>query len=364
MTTKKQKTERKKRKLEHWQVIALYLMIYDVIAVNAAYFLGLWFRFDCTYSAIPGEYLSAYLKFAPWYTVFSVFVFWALRLYNSVWRFASYSELLRICLSTVITFLFQIIGITFVIQRMPMSYYLFGTIIQFCMITGIRFSYRFVLLERTRKQKEEEGPLHHIMLIGAGQAGQIILRDVERAKEPKGKVCCIIDDNPNKWGRYMESVPIVGGRDDILASVKKYKIDQILLAIPSASAAERRDILNICKETKCEMKILPGVYQFVTGEVSLSKMKDVAVEDLLGREPIKVNMDEIFRYISGKTILVTGGGGSGGLGSTFAVFFVSFPNIPDNEVEVIQNHVTEIFIIADMGGLQHFQMQNHFWLRA
>ena len=310
MTTKKQKTERKKRKLEHWQVIALYLMIYDVIAVNAAYFLGLWFRFDCTYSAIPGEYLSAYLKFAPWYTVFSVFVFWALRLYNSVWRFASYSELLRICLSTVITFLFQIIGITFVIQRMPMSYYLFGTIIQFCLITGIRFSYRFILLERTRKQKEEEGPLHHIMLIGAGQAGQIILRDVERAKEPKGKVCCIIDDNPNKWGRYMESVPIVGGRDDILASAKKYKIDQILLAIPSASAAERRDILNICKETKCEMKILPGVYQFVTGEVSLSKMKDVAVEDLLGRDPIKVNMDEIFRYISGKTILVTGGGGS------------------------------------------------------
>ena len=140
MTTKKQKTERKKRKLEHWQVIALYLMIYDVIAVNAAYFLGLWFRFDCTYSAIPGEYLSAYLKFAPWYTVFSVFVFWALRLYNSVWRFASYSELLRICLSTVITFLFQIIGITFVIQRMPMSYYLFGTIIQFCLITGISSS--------------------------------------------------------------------------------------------------------------------------------------------------------------------------------------------------------------------------------
>ncbi|NSF75152.1 polysaccharide biosynthesis protein, partial [Blautia wexlerae] len=170
--------------------------------------------------------------------------------------------------------------------------------------------YRFVLLERTRRQKEEEGPLHRIMLIGAGQAGQIILRDIERAKEPKGKVCCIIDDNPNKWGRYMESVPIVGGRDEILLNAKKYKIDQILLAIPSASAAEKRDILNICKETKCEMKILPGVYQFVTGEVSLSKMKDVAVEDLLGRDPIKVNMDEIFRYISGKTILVTGGGGS------------------------------------------------------
>lgn len=291
-------------------MISLYLVIYDVIAVNAAYFLGLWFRFDCTYSAIPGVYLSAYLKFTPWYTVFSVFVFWILRLYNSMWRFASYSELIRAGISTVITFLFQTVGITLAIQQMPMSYYLFGTIIQFCLIVGIRFSYRFVLLERTRRQKEEEGPLHRIMLIGAGQAGQIILRDIERAKEPKGKVCCIIDDNPNKWGRYMESVPIVGGRDEILVNAKKYKIDQILLAIPSASAAEKRDILNICKETKCEMKILPGVYQFVTGEVSLSKMKDVAVEDLLGRDPIKVNMDEIFRYISGKTILVTGGGGS------------------------------------------------------
>ena len=155
--------------MEHWQVIALYLMIYDVIAVNAAYFLGLWFRFDCTYSAIPGEYLSAYLKFAPWYISILCFVFWALRSITAYGASQATVSLLRICLSTVITFLFQIIGITFVIQRMPMSYYLFGTIIQFCLITGIRFSYRFVLLERTRKQKEEEGPLHHIMLIGAGR---------------------------------------------------------------------------------------------------------------------------------------------------------------------------------------------------
>ena len=192
MTTSNQKAEHKKKGLEHWQVIALYLVIYDVIAVNAAYFLGLWFRFDCTYSAIPGEYLSAYLKFAPWYTAFSILVFWVLRLYNSVWRFASYSELLRVALSTVLTFLFQTIGITVAIRRMPMSYYLFGTIIQFCLIVGIRFSYRFILLERTRRQKEEEGPLHHVMIIGAGQAGQIILRDIERAKEQKAKVCCVI----------------------------------------------------------------------------------------------------------------------------------------------------------------------------
>lgn len=302
---------RPQKRFEHWQIIALYLIIYDIIAVNAAYFLALWFRFDCMYSQIPGDYFSVYLKFAPWYTVFSILIFWALRLYNSVWRFASYSELLRAGAATVITSLLQIAGTRLLFQRMPASYYLFGTIIQFGLIVGVRFSYRFILLERSRREKSEsQGLIHHVMLIGAGAAGQMILKDVERAYETKARVFCIIDDNPNKWGRYIEGVPIVGGREDILVNVEKYKIDQIFLAIPSANAQERRDILNICKETGCEMKILPGIYQLVTGEVSVSKMKDVAVEDLLGREPIKVNMDEIYDYLSGKVILVTGGGGS------------------------------------------------------
>ena len=299
------------RRFEHWQVIALYLIIYDIIAVNAAYFLALWFRFDCTYSRIPEEYFSSYLKFTPWYTIFCILVFWILRLYNSVWRFASYSELMRAVIATAITFVFQVAGMTLAVGRMPSSYYIFGIIIQFVLVVGIRFSYRFILLERSRREKSEgEGMMHRVMLIGAGAAGQMILRDVMRAYETKAKVCCIIDDNPNKWGRYIEGVPIVGGRDDILINAEKYKIDQIFLAIPSASAQERRDILNICKETRCEMKILPGMYQLVNGEVSVNKMKDVAVEDLLGREPIKVNMEEIFQYLSGKTILVTGGGGS------------------------------------------------------
>ena len=299
------------RRFEHWQVIALYLVIYDIIAVNAAHFLALWFRFDCMYSRIPQEYFFSYLKFFPWYTIFCVFIFWALRLYKSVWRFASYSELMRVVIATAITFVFQVAGMTLVVGKMPASYYIFGIIIQFVLVVGIRFSYRFILLERSRREKSEgEGMMHRVMLIGAGAAGQMILRDVMRAYETKAKVCCIIDDTPNKWGRYIEGVPIVGGRDDILINAEKYKIDQIFLAIPSASAQERRDILNICKETRCEMKILPGMYQLVNGEVSVNKMKDVAVEDLLGREPIKVNMEEIFQYLSGKTILVTGGGGS------------------------------------------------------
>nr|WP_288973848.1 nucleoside-diphosphate sugar epimerase/dehydratase [uncultured Blautia sp.] len=305
------KAGKKKKVMEHWQAIALWLMLYDIVAVNAAYIVALWVRFDCRYSLIPDVYLRAFLKFAPWYTVFSIVVYWVLRLYKSVWRFASFSELFRIGAANILTGLFQIIGITLFLKRMPISYYLFGIMLQFVFTVAVRFSYRFILLERNRnKQNEEDAVLHRVMLIGAGAAGQIIIRDLNRASEVKAKVCCIIDDNPNKTGRYIEGIPIVGNRDDILLSADKYKIDQILLAIPSASAEEKRDILNICKETGCELKILPGIYQLVNGEVAISKMKNVAVEDLLGRDPIKVNMEEIFHALQNKAILVTGGGGS------------------------------------------------------
>lgn len=305
------KAGKKRKFMEHWQAIALWLMLYDVVAVNAAFLLALWVRFDCRYSMIPDVYLGAFLKFAPWYTVICIGVYWTLRLYKSVWRFASFSELFRIGAANVVTGLVQIVGITLFFGKMPVSYYLFGIMLQFVLTVAVRFSYRFILLERSRnKQSEEDAVLHRVMLIGAGAAGQIIIRDLNRASEVKAKVCCIIDDNPNKMGRYIEGIPIVGNRDDILLSTEKYKIDQILLAIPSASAEEKRDILNICKETGCEMKILPGIYQLVNGEVSISKMKSVAVEDLLGRDPIKVNMEEIFNALRNKTILVTGGGGS------------------------------------------------------
>lgn len=300
----------KKGKLEHWQIIAMYLAVYDAIAVNAAYFLALWIRFDCRYSEIPEVYLSSYLKFAPWYTIFSVVIFWLLRLYKSIWRFASYREFVRIVAATVITGLFHTAVITITVRRMPISYYMFGILIQFLLVAGVRFSYRFVLLERGKKEKEESGNYCRIMVIGAGSAGQTILREMSRAREVKGKICCIIDDNSNKWGRYIDGVPVVGGRDDIMVNAKKYKINQIFFAIPSASAEEKRDILNICKETGCELKILPGIYQLMTGEIALSKMRKVSIEDLLGREPIKVDMNEIFRYLKGKVILVTGGGGS------------------------------------------------------
>ena len=306
--SKKEERERK-AKIQHWKVIAFYLVVYDIIAVNFSYFLGLWLRFDLQYSNIPREYLSAFLKFAPVYTVAVVIVFYILRLYNSLWRFASFDELNRIFAASVITTVIQIVGITALFVRMPFSYYVVGAATQFALITVVRFAYRFINMERARREQSARSR-HNVMVIGAGAAGQTILRELQNSKEVSGKACCVIDDNPNKWNRYMDGVPVVGGRDSIMEMAKKYKIDEIFFAIPTASIEDKRDILNICKETGCDMKSLPGLYQLANGDVSLSKLKPVAVEDLLGRDPIKVNMDEIFSQLKGKVIMVTGGGGS------------------------------------------------------
>ena len=304
-----------KNRMEHWQVVSIGLTVYDAIAMILAFFLALWFRFDCRYTMIPKEYLNFYFKFILIYAVISIFVFRKMRLYNSIWRFASYSELLRTVVATGITFVIHCVGMNVFFGKMPLSYYVFGIMIQFVLTLGVRFSYRFVLLERSRQRKAEEiAKAKKVLLIGAGKAGQMILRDIKTAKELEDIVCCIIDDNPNKWGRYIEGVPVVGGRDDILSCVERFKIEKIVVAIPSATAQEKRDILNICKETGCELKNLPGIYQFLTGEVRVSALKDVAVEDLLGRDPIKVNMQEINAFIQDKKVMVTGGGGSIGSG--------------------------------------------------
>ena len=296
---------------QHWQKISIWLAFYDVIAVCASYFIGLWLRFDARYTMIPENYLLAYVKFMPIYAIVCLGIFMLLRMYRTIWRFASYSELGRVAMSSLITSLFHIGAITLFFERMPISYYIFGMVIQFGLVLGIRFSYRFILLEKSRRDaylKNRE--VKKVMVIGGGAAGQIILREIINSVETTDRVCCIIDDNKNKWGRDIEGIPVVGGRESILYAVGKYGIEKIYVAIPSAKAEEKRDILNICKETGCELKNLPGLYQFVTGEVSVKYMKDVSIEDLLGRETIKVDLMQIFAELKGKTILVTGGGGS------------------------------------------------------
>ena len=304
--------EKKKFRLEHWQVIAICLAVYDVIAVNFSYFFALLLRFDFQFSVIPKSYFQMWKSFAPFYTAACLVVFFLFRLYQSIWRYASYSELIRVFLASIVTTGIQIIGTLVSVGRMPISYYLAGAVFQLFLVLGIRFSYRFVLL--FREARKANASVHenadNVMLIGAGNAGQMILRDFKRAKEVKERVVCFIDDNSNKWGRFIDGVPVAGGRDDIFSAVEKYHVKKIYLAIPSASAAQKRDILNICTDTGCQLKSLPGIYQLASGELHVSQMRDVSVEDLLGRDPIKTDLTEVFQFIHGKRVMITGAGGS------------------------------------------------------
>ena len=296
--------------IEHWQVISVLLALFDYLAVVGAYFLALWVRFDGVYTAIPKAYLFAYGKFAFFYAFFCIVIFFFFRMYNSMWRYASFGELLRTALGSLIASAVHSVGITVLIRQMPFAYHILGAIIQFCFLIGVRFAYRFFQTFQRRIHNKREADGSRVMLIGAGSAGQMIMRDLAQAKELNDRIVCIIDDNPNKWNRFMDGVPVVGGRDDILYAAKKYRVDKIYLTMPSATAEQKRDILNICKETGCEMKQLPGMYQFVLDQVSVTSMKKVSLEDLLGREPIKADMAEVYSFITGRSVLVTGGGGS------------------------------------------------------
>ena len=298
-----------KRKIEHWQVVRLLLMVYDFAAVIVSFGIALWLRFDCKVTSVEPQYLTTYTKTIIIYALFCLVVFWFLRLYKSIWRFASYSELMRVILATVVTGVIYTGSLLVFNLHMPVSYYVIGITVQFIATLGIRFFYRFVLLLRGRTNNEVQKK--NVMIIGAGSAGQMLFRDIKHAKETNETVACFIDDNPNKWDRYIDDVPVFGSRDHILEAVDKFNIEKIYVAVPSANPQDKRDILRVCNETSCELMNLPGMYQLYTGQVSVSKMKKVQIEDLLGRDPIKPNMDEVFAYVRNKVVLITGVGSIG-----------------------------------------------------
>ena len=205
------KTENKRITFEHWHMVTICLIFYDLLAVFASYFMALWLRFDCRISAIPPVYLDGFIRFIPLYAVACVLIFWALRLYKSIWRFASYNELFRVTIATAITAVIHVLGSIITlnldknleISRMPMSYYGMGILLQFFLVLVVRFAYRFVLLLREWRRSTDAYVTGNVLLIGAGSAGQMILRDLNNRKESPDRVRCIIDDNPNKWGRYI-----------------------------------------------------------------------------------------------------------------------------------------------------------------
>ena len=297
------------RGTKEWKEKAILVGTLDLVTILGSYFLALLLRFDFLFSSIDPSYVEGFLRsILPWAAV-TIAVFYVCRLYHSIWSLASTAELLAILRAYLI--LLPVYWVLKVVLKlhMPRSYYVVGFIINFCMTTGMRFSYR-VLRTQINDIRHGGRAVERIMLIGGGAAGQMLIKEMQNSSRVNAKICCVIDDNPNKKGRFIEGIEIVGNRYDIVNMAKKYRIDTIIYAIPSNDLKERTAILNICKETQCRLRTILGMYQLVNDEVRVSMLRDVDIADLLGREQVSVNNDEILTSIKGLTVLVTGGGGS------------------------------------------------------
>ena len=283
------------------------LMAADVLALCLASFLGLFVRFDLNISKIPPEYARAALEFLPYYILASLVIFFLARMYSTMWSVAGVREALHVVAACGLASLVQIAGMVLLQLSVPRSFFLVSFAALCAEELGIRLSYRVVISLFGNHSKKEA---KRIMIVGAGTSGSVILKEMTTSSLVNGCVVCFVDDDKNKAGKFLNGVPVAGNRNDIPRLAEEYKIDEIYIAIPSASAKERKAIIEICRETGCQVKILPGIYQLINGEVSIAKLRNVEIEDLLGRDPIRVNLDEIMGYVSGKVVLVTGGGGS------------------------------------------------------
>ena len=283
------------------------LMAADVLALCLASFLGLFVRFDLNISRIPPEYAQAAMEFLPYYILASLVIFFLARMYSTMWSVAGVREALHVVAACGLASLVQIAGMMLLQLSVPRSFFLVSFAALCAKELGIRLSYRVVISLFGNHSKKAA---KRIMIVGAGTSGSVILKEMTTSSLVNGCVVCFVDDDKNKAGKFLNGVPVAGNRNDIPRLAEEYKIDEIYIAIPSASAKERKAIIEICRETGCQVKILPGIYQLINGEVSIAKLRNVEIEDLLGRDPIRVNLDEIMGYVSGKVVLVTGGGGS------------------------------------------------------
>lgn len=285
------------------------LIIYDILAITAASALGLLMRFDLSYAEISNKlWIEMIWRYLPINIVITIAVFYAFHLYQSLWSYAGTMEMTSTVEACVLSSMLQAIGMMLLNYRMPRSYYfLYGMCLLFLVIMS-RFAYRMF---RTWVEKRTQKAINrNVMVIGAGEAGNSLIREINSSRHVKKNVMCVIDDDPKKIGNYIHGVKVVGSRADILECAAQYDIDEIILALPSISKKEQKEILDICKETKCDLKTLPGIYQLVNGEVNVSQLRKVDVVDLLGRDPIEVDLDSIMGYVNDKVVLVTGGGGS------------------------------------------------------
>lgn len=306
---KKQRKQSLKERVESFPQHKVLLIVLDIIFINLSSFLALWLRFNMKISDIELWYVDSIVSAALVNTVGTVLIFAVLKLYSSLWRFASIKELVYVIEGCIASILLNIFFYFFTYKPIFRSYFLLYGASLFLLTCVSRFSYRLVrLLYRSNIHGRH---VRNTMIIGAGEACNVVMKELELSTELDARICCVIDDDVKKQGTYIHGVKVVGGRDKILEYAERYAINEIIVAIPSASKVEQRKILAICQQVQgCELKILPGVYQLVNGEVSVSKLRNVENEDLLGRDPIQITTEKIGRYVSDKVVLVTGGGGS------------------------------------------------------
>ncbi len=289
----------------------LGLLVYDIISVIAASYLAILMRYEFHVDLIPGQFLDPIGEFLVINIIITLIVFKLFKLYDSLWAFAGETELQNLVVACVVSGVIDAIGLQFFKhdnQVVPQSYYFLYTFLLITFIFICRFSYRFFRSMKNKNDNKNNGT--SVMVIGAGEAANVIIKEIVGSNYSTMVIRCIIDDDSRKWGRYIQGIRVVGGRDKIIECADLYDIDEIIVAIPSLSRKEMRKILEICKDTNCNLRSLPGVYQLVNGEVNVSRLRNVEVEDLLGRDPITVDIDQIAGYVQGKTVLVTGGGGS------------------------------------------------------
>ena len=336
------------------------LIILDIACIIGASFAALLTRFEFHFSAIPEEFLEVLGHYEVYFVGITLIVFVAFRIYSSLWEYAGVEEVFNIIAACILSELFKVGIISVTWNVMPRSWYILDVLYLMILIGVSRFSYRMIRLRKQnrafpwRKRKR-------VMIIGGGEAGRNLIAEIQNSKYLNQQVCCIIDDDPLKQGKYIKGIRIVGNRNTIKRNVKRYNIQQIIVTIPSAGAAKLRPILDICKETECELMIIPGVYQLVTGEVKASKLRPVSIDDLLGREEIQVNLDEVMGYVSGKVVMVTGGGGS--IGSELCrqlathhpkqliIFDIYENNAYEIQQELLRNH-PELNLVVLIGSVR------------
>lgn len=291
------------------RIIALILL--DIMSIIVASFAAIYVRFDFSFGGIPKEYLMKFEHIIPFNIILTLIFFALWKLYKSVWRYASATELINIVFATTCAAIAQTVLCYIMDQKMPRSYYAVYWFFLFGLTCAIRFSYRILrIINMKRADITEKNKKINVMVIGAGAAANAILKEIETSQYVSLSVKCIVDDNAGCHGKFLRGVPIIGGRDKIADAVGEFGIDEIIFAIPSANTKTRKEILDICKETGCKLRTLPGMYQLINGDVSVSKLKEVEIEDLLGREPIQINTEEVLNYVRDKVVMVTGGGGS------------------------------------------------------